>query len=260
MKTVCIRYLIPFIVLISIISTSIVSAQSKIPKPESNIKNGTYLEDKILVLSCKDKKAKIFYTVDGTEPSEKSEVYDVPMVLQKTAILKAAAIKKRKKSETLVVDYTRLKNISSIVLTNKPSEKYPVDNIYSVFDNKPASENYLDHSWLAFEGNDFESVVTFDKMVSVSEMSIVTLQKTDANVYFPAQLEYYVSPDGKNFIKAGIVLGDDAESKENFKIVNFIIPSREAVVKAIKLVAKNKGFCPNSDEKAWLFINKVTFK
>jgi hexosaminidase len=241
-----------------------VKNQSKLTKPECNIKSGFYLRDKKVTLVSKEKKAKIYFTLDGSEPSEKSNLYDSAFVLNKTAVLKAITMLNKKKSNVLIVEFTRIENIKSIVLKNQPSDKYPVDNIYCLFDKKNGSGSYDDGKWFGFEGADFEAVITFENAVPISRVNINCMQETNSWIFFPKLLEYYVSPDGNNFIKAGIVDEASLKCKEDTEIRSFEIPTRTAVVKAIKIVAKNIGVCPDGHPgaggKAWIFIDEISFK
>ena len=235
----------------------------KFKNPVCSINSGIYIATKSLTLSCKDKKAKIFYTIDGTEPSEKSMLYTSRISLNKTTILKAVAIKQKERSETLTVEFTRIENINSVVLNEKPSEKFPLNNIYTLIDGKQGSDNYKDGSWAAFEEKDFEAVVAFQNPTSVSKIKINCMQKTDEKIFFPKQVMVLISPDGKAFINAGELNDEKLISKDNFKVNTFEVKIRTAAIKAIKIVARNNRVCPDgfsgAGEKAWLFVNKISF-
>lgn len=52
-----------------------------------------FLHEASVVLDCSDKDAKIFYTTDGSRPTDKSKLYISPVVLYKTTNLRFAAYK-----------------------------------------------------------------------------------------------------------------------------------------------------------------------
>ncbi len=47
-----------------------------------------------VALKCKDKEAKIYYTTDGSEPTEKSTIYEKPLVVKETTHIRFSAFKK----------------------------------------------------------------------------------------------------------------------------------------------------------------------
>ena len=69
-----------------------VAAAAKLGAPAASPASGTYKEAQKVSLSCDDKDATIYYTLDGTEPTEGSLVYDGdPVEISASASLKARA-------------------------------------------------------------------------------------------------------------------------------------------------------------------------
>ncbi|NJN28310.1 MAG: DNRLRE domain-containing protein [Cyclobacteriaceae bacterium] len=59
---------------------------------------GTYTEEKMVTISSATADASIYYTIDGTEPTEASTVYSSPISVSKSTTLKAIAVKDGEKS------------------------------------------------------------------------------------------------------------------------------------------------------------------
>lgn len=235
-------------------------AQKQPDAPSFSIKSGVYNSDQKVSITCRDKSAKIFYTIDGTEPTEKSLQYLGTFTLNKTTTVKAAAFSKKGKSGIAALEFTRLENISSIELKSLPPKEYKIKNLYGVLDGKPGSGNLKDGSWLAAEGVDLEVIVSFKEITAVSGVELNFAQNTDEGIFFPAGIDIFVTPDGKSFFKAGFVAGDQLASSEKFKIQNFEIPTRTAVTRGIKIVAKNSKSGQGNDKISKVLINKIKFK
>lgn len=235
-------------------------AQKQPDAPSFSIKSGVYNSDQKVSITYRGKGAKIFYTIDGTEPTEKSLQYLGAFTLNKTTTVKAAAFSKNGKSGIAVLEYARLENISSIELKSLPPKEYKVKNIYEVLDGKPGSNNLKDGSWLAAEGVDLEVIVSFKEITAVSGVELNFAQNADEGIYFPDGVDIFVTPDGKSFFRAGFVAGDQLTSSEKFKVQNFDIPTRTAVTKGIKIVAKNSKSGPGSDKISKVLLNKIKFK
>lgn len=234
------------------------NAQDK--KPAFSINSGVYNSDKKVSIAFNEKGAKIFYTIDGTEPTEKSLQYLGPFTLNKTTTVKAAAISKNKKSGISTLEFTRLENIASIELKSLPPRQYKINNIFEVLDGKPGSSDFKDKSWLAAEGVDLEVIITFNQHTALSGVELNCLQNTEEGIYFPAGIEIYITPDGKSYFTAGYVTGDQLADNEKTKVRNFDIPTKTAVTKGVKIIAKNGKMQQGEGKIGKVFINKIKLK
>jgi hypothetical protein len=69
------------------------SGQRTVATPSIAPGEGVYSSSQNLVISCSTSGAEIRYTLDGTEPTEESQLYDAPFQLTFTATVKARAFK-----------------------------------------------------------------------------------------------------------------------------------------------------------------------
>jgi hypothetical protein len=88
---------------------------------------GTYTEEQNVTISSATEGATIYYTMDGTDPTDQSPVYSAPVVISKSTTLKAIAVKDEESSivsEALydmnVLGLEDLSNISRISLYPNP--------------------------------------------------------------------------------------------------------------------------------------------
>lgn len=78
----------------------------KVSVPRATPVPGTYNDSVTVSLSCETVGAKIYYTLDGTEPSTSSNLYVAPLVIDKTTTIKAIAVKEgMEKSDVAVFTY-----------------------------------------------------------------------------------------------------------------------------------------------------------
>ena len=64
---------------------------AEVTKPEASVAPGTYTESKEVALSAIPKNAKIYYTLDGSEPDNNDILYNDPIEVQETTTIKAIA-------------------------------------------------------------------------------------------------------------------------------------------------------------------------
>lgn len=77
----------------------------KVAKPAADVEAGTYEEARTVKLSSVTEEAKIYYTTDGTEPTDKSTQYEAPIEIKETTTLKAIAYKGSDASAVSTFEY-----------------------------------------------------------------------------------------------------------------------------------------------------------
>jgi hypothetical protein len=71
----------------------LIQSASITPTPMFDPIEGTYDGVQTITISCPDEEATIYYTLDGTMPNESSSVYEHPLLLDQSAVIKAKAYK-----------------------------------------------------------------------------------------------------------------------------------------------------------------------
>lgn len=109
-------------------STSGGSASSKISNPTSSIKSGEISKGTLLELSTTVKNAKIYYTIDGTEPTNNSMLYQSPIEVDKDMTIKFIAISGTKKSAVQTIKLTVKKSKINLRENAKEIKYIEADN------------------------------------------------------------------------------------------------------------------------------------
>ena len=82
--------------------------------PTFSVEEGTYNQAQNVEISCATSGATIYYTTDGTNPSESSAVYSEPIAVATTTTIKAIAVKDGKSSEIVSAIYTIIYNANNL--------------------------------------------------------------------------------------------------------------------------------------------------
>lgn len=149
----------------------------------------------------------------------------------------------------------------TVILLTKP-KKYANEDPQTLTDGALGGSSFYSN-WLGFEGNDMEAVIDLGELKDISTLSTAFLQVTNHVVFFPTQVTYYSSTDGKNYKELGAVANQKPltrESKVNdiqyFNLENYPIKTRYIKIKAINL-KKAPYWHFASGLPSWIFADEI---
>lgn len=88
-------------------------ANVAVKTPAFSLAAGEYMGAQTVKITCATADAKIYYTLDGTEPSETATEYTAPIELTATTTVKAVAVKGADKSSVAEAKYIIVKSIAN---------------------------------------------------------------------------------------------------------------------------------------------------
>ena len=205
----------------------------------------------------------VHYTLDGSDPTEESPVYEKPFDIDKTTIIKAGIFVNGKLKE----DYSEKEIVlhkgvgKNSYLKEPPDKKYPARGAMSLVDGLKGSDSYRDGYWLGFQGKDMKFEVDLGKEEVISSVNASFYQNTGAWIFMPENVTFEILDENKNKA-AKIVLKPDATEEVKGVIIEEIKADFEKVSgRYIRVHAKNIKTIPAWHEgagaKAWIFADEV---
>ena len=208
---------------------------------------------------------KIYYTIDGSEPTLSSSVYNQPLVIKNSLTLRAFAYKEGfPKSFTISTEFTKMPENRKIVLNTKYSGQYAAGGDEALIDFIRGGENFRTGSWQGYEGVDLDAVIDLGNEQQVEKVSAGFLQDQDSWIFMPVNVKFFTSVDGKSYNEIGSVNNNVPENTNETKVKEFAINLKPINTRYIKVFAKNRGICPSwhvgSGKKAWIFADEITIE
>ena len=223
-----------------------------------NQKNGNFL----ITINSKDKNLDIYYTTDGSIPTIKSFKYNTPFIAKPSMIIKAQTFKNNEEYGEETELALSLSLNKKVTLKEEPDGKYKAEGSKSLTDGKLGTTDYTDGSWLGFEGKDMEAVIDLGAVQNVKNVNVNFLEDKNAWIFQPNYCTLEVSEDGISYIEPNDHSGAYIDIGKNAFISNKIIRIDEAKVRYLRIIAKNRGVCPEGHPgtggKAWIFIDEIT--
>ena len=206
------------------------------------------------------KEYEVYYTVDGSEPSPKTGVrYKEPILVDKNMTIKAVAVdEKGNVSRVAEARYVRFTRDKDITYVTTPDPQYYAGGDMGLLDNLRGKENYRVGGWQGFT-KDCELVIDLREMKRISAVGAGCLEDQRSWIFFPTDMEVYVSDDGTNYKSFGKT-NLSVNRKAGVHIQDLEVKGK-ANARYVKIVIKNYGKLPewhiSAGEQAWLFVDEV---
>ena len=215
-----------------------------------------------VILTCDDANAKIYYTLDGSEPTQKSKLYTKPFSINTTTTVRAKAfVAGRIPSFTTKEHYERI-IIAGTKFVEKPDRRYSTNGDILMDGNRGIAGNWGE-GWLGFEGIDAEFTIELSQAKDIHYLYVGCGVCPNDWVLIPKDVHVSVSTDGKTFsapVRAHFpVYNNDAMDVRRRDEARATIDVKG--VKYIKVKVENFGKLPEwhdyAGERAWIMIDEV---
>ncbi len=168
--------------------------------------NGAFVfEDKLkITLACKEPGADIHYTLDGTNPDEKSRKYREPFDISESTRLRAVAVVKGKNPGMIMDQHyyegidLSTENGNAKVTLNPPPTREGDDGarlVDGVFETSYRS----DENWCVWQGDDAGIVIDLGEKQRIRSVTVSYLDHTGLWIFPPRAIRLYTSAGGKDF-------------------------------------------------------------
>ena len=205
--------------------------------------------------------APIYYTTDGTEPTEASTKYEAPIRIDQSAEFRATAIRPDIKSKVVAKSIAFNKaTLRPTTLLTQPAKQYTYKGSVTLTDGLKGGDLYGSGEWLGFYTDDAVAVIDLGEKTSISK--VATHANVDMNSWIMgcAGLSVAVSDDNKDFRE--VLNKDYPETKVDQKAIESYEESFEPVeARYVKVTVKRFKALPKGHSGAgkapFLFIDEI---
>jgi alpha-glucosidase len=153
---------------------------------------------------------------------------------------------------------------SPVSLVNQYSSLYPASGKNALTDGIRGTYNFSAGGWQGFEGVDMEATIDLKQLIKIQKISVSFLNSISDWIFFPKKVEFFVSEDGKSFVKIGesaYKTNNSLVNKEMIEIHDFAYQLTSKKVRYIRIKANSIRTCPEwhpgKGKKAWLFCDEI---
>lgn len=144
--------------------------------------------------------ATIHYTLDGSEPTAESPVYEGPVEIRETCTIKAKSFRDNLTTNTYTRSFTGHKAMGRpSVIGTEPHGNYSYNTPDNLTDGIRGKATYTSGEWAGWCGTPFEATIDMKNCGEFSEVTMGTLIIKGDWVFNPLDITVSVSDDGVNF-------------------------------------------------------------
>lgn len=234
-----------------------------IPAPFLVTTGKTFTKEMLVEIGSAGANCMLYYTTDGSIPTEKSLVYQEPLTINKTTNFNVVAIDTNGRQSSIIQEeFIQIDDSRNISISAKYANQYAAGGDRALIDHLRGGANFRTGSWQGYQ-EDLKAVVDLGSSKSFSNIEMGFLQDIQSWIFYPPMVDFYLSEDGKNFVLAGRVTCDFPDNTFGAFTKNFTYNSKKKLKgRYIKIEAKNYGICPKwhlgDGGTTWVFADEIS--
>ena len=190
--------------------------------------------------------------------------YSKPFRIDKrTKIYSYASLPSGEKSDTSFAEFFKAPNYGKIIIKNKFANQYAAGGNRALVDGIRGGASYRTGDWQGYEGIDLDVVIDLGVVQKIKRIAIGFLQDQNSWIFFPKEVTFYSSLDGKVFSEM-VTEKNKVSQHSTTPLLNDFITSSSKDARYIKVLAKNAGVCPEwhpgRGNLSWIFADELSIE
>lgn len=216
-------------------------------------------------LGCAVPGASIKFSTDG---GESYEWYDKPFSVGQTTDLIALASRTAYRtghsiddtSKRMMARFVRMPHDWTLTLAHPYAPQYAANGPRTLVDGLRGGGDFRTGEWQGFSGVDVDATIDLGAEREITQVRVGFLQDTRSWIWFPAEVRFSASSDGKEFRELGVMTNKEDEHDENARSLVYVVNAKTRA-RYVRVVGRNRGECPawhpGAGHKAWLFTDEI---
>ncbi|GET46008.1 glycoside hydrolase family 20 protein [Capnocytophaga felis] len=210
--------------------------------------------------------APVYYTLDGSEPTEKSEKYTQPIKIRKDTQLRAIGIRENGNTRIFAENFKFNKATArAIDMKTEIYSSYKFGGASTLVDGCVGNHNFKTGRWIAFSGNDLEAVIDLVDASEISKVGFNTNVITGDWIYDARSFSVAVSDDGKNFQEVASETYPQETEGHKSEIRTHSLSFNPTKARYVKIKIASERSIPNWHTQAkgklgFLFVDEITIE
>ncbi len=156
--------------------------------------------------------------------------------------------------------FMKIKGGRSIVLGTEYANQYAAGGNNGLIDYLRGPNNFRTGYWQGYQDADLDATIDLGQVTSFQRIATGFLQDIKSWIWYPTEVEYAISNDGKNFTVVATIANDFSE-EEYGSFTKEVEHKGSMKARYVRVRANNYGVCPDwhlgAGGKTWLFVDEI---
>lgn len=207
--------------------------------------------------------APIHYTLDGTEPTASSPVYNGVLKIKESADFAAVAIRSTGNSRVVKENINfSLSSMKPIVANQPVNKQYEYKGVSTLVDGLKGNSNFKTGRWIAFYKNDMDVTIDLQKPTEISSVAISTCVEKGDWVLDARGFSVEVSEDGKTFTKVASEEYPAMKETDKNGVYDHKLSFTPVTAQYVRVIALSESSMPEwhggRGNAGFLFVDEIT--
>jgi putative alpha-1,2-mannosidase len=232
----------------------------------------TFKDKESIALRTISPNSKIYYTLDGRDPTYGGQLYTKPIEIRANTTIKAITKlddiggepppwPNIPSSSIAEATFVKRSNNWTVKIDSKYSNQYTGGGDEGLIDGIRGTTNFASGEWQGYQGQDFVATVDLQKETEIHGVGAGFLQAARSWIWMPTHIQFEVSDDSVNFrpvadIKTDVAIENMDPVKRDYRQA---IPTAKA--RYIRVHAYNLGkipsWHPGAGGDAYIFVDEI---
>ncbi len=220
---------------------------------------------KVALISNLDENTEVCYTLDGTEPTNKSKKYKKPIKIKKSTPLIAKAFRGELESYPVKGNFKKVNSDWKITLKSEYDNQYNAGGDGALIDQLTGSLDFRTGAWQGYYGKNIVAEIDFGTTLKINEIQMRFLQDIKSWIWMPKEVRFMISEDGEEWFTLHTAKNVTPLDLYGATVTNFgCVIFQSLFTRYLKIEAVNVGNCPNwhlgSGNPSWLFADEIIIR
>lgn len=199
----------------------------------------------------------IRYTIDGQTPGPAAARFTVPLQMDSTTTVTAAAFEDGQRVGSILSKTFNFHQAVSKPMTYRPtySKQYSGQGDGTLGNVFRGTKNFHDGQWLAWLNESTEIGIDLLEARSIQSVSIGAMENQGSGIYFPTEVEISTSTDGVAYKRVGLVAREYAPNGFP-ELEEFTVSFPASTARYLRVKVTNLGKGPLGGG-SWMFLDEV---
>ena len=210
----------------------------------------------------------IHYTLDGSEPTERSPRYTREITIDKSVTLKAIAVNGGLRSPVISAAFRHLADYPKLTFSTPYAPQYAAAGDDTLIDGLRGNNNFRTGRWQGWQGEDVAFTIDLGEARDVQQVTMGFLQDIGSWIFFPKTLKLETSLDGRSYqsgMIGGIVPGTaterDTRPTTRDQVIRLPTPRRARFVRVtVQHYGKLPAWHLGAGGDAWFFADELVVR